>query len=785
MSIRIRLILMATLALAVVIILLGINIFSIQKLDEVFAAQTDLKELRIDVLTLRKHEKDFLARLNWKYVDKHAQVGNSLMKKIDEFSKNPLGKSQPKALNNFKKISNEYLQTFLKLAQMHKDMGLDEKLGIYGQFRDAVHNVEHILNNASKNSADGYKLAKDMLMLRRNEKDFMLRLNLKYQGKFKKNYAIFISDLEASDLPASTQNLIRSKMETYKTLFFKVVKGNDELGLNEKSGLQGQMRNIVHSLGAIEAKMITAVNQAANQTKKTYELISILVSAFFALLLLGFIFMTSRNISNGLNLILNGIKKTDETSDFGHLIETKRNDEFGKIAQIYNRLLQNVHNNFEDVNKVMQTVANGQFNERIDSDLHGEFATLSENVNHALGTLDFTMQELENIMVALGNGDFNARLSDQIAGPLRTQVNTAMSKTENVLTEINSIMSSISNADFSEELTAEVKGQWLPMKSEINHAIYELRTAFKNINAGISTLAEGDLTVQLPRSDKGELKTLTENFNASIHDLHNTVSEVIQVTETVTNGINQISEGNVDLASRTQEAAAMVEQTSAAMEEMVSTIENNSENTQKSRELSERSSKIATDGTEIMHQTIERMATIRKSSDEIADIVNIIDSIAFQTNLLALNAAVEAARAGEHGRGFAVVAGEVRNLAGRSSKAANDIKNLINSSVEEISQGAELAEKSGESLDHITQAIQEEMDMVSQVANSSKEQAITAQEIGRAVSQMDSTVQQNAALVEEIGETSTQIVAAAKLMKEKIDQFKVNQTPALENKQSV
>ena len=192
-----------------------------------------------------------------------------------------------------------------------------------------------------------------------------------------------------------------------------------------------------------------------------------------------------------------------------------------------------------------------------------------------------------------------------------------------------------------------------------------------------------------------------------------------------------------------------MEETSATMDEMNSAVQANTENAQQAARVAEDVQKRANDGSRVMQQTIEAMNAIQESSHKIADIVSLIDGIAFQTNLLALNAAVEAARAGDHGRGFAVVAGEVRALAQKSAEAAKDIKTLIDESVTRIDQGTQLASQSGEMLNTINQSIDSVTQMVSQIARASAEQANGVTQVHEAISQIDQVTQQNAALVEE------------------------------------
>ncbi|MBQ0130634.1 MAG: methyl-accepting chemotaxis protein, partial [Comamonas sp.] len=217
----------------------------------------------------------------------------------------------------------------------------------------------------------------------------------------------------------------------------------------------------------------------------------------------------------------------------------------------------------------------------------------------------------------------------------------------------------------------------------------------------------------------------------------------------VASASGQIAMGNADPSSRTEEQASALEETAASMEELGSTVRQNAENARQANQLALNASTVALQGGEVVGQVVDTMRGINESSRKIADIIGVIDSIAFQTNILALNAAVEAARAGEQGRGFAVVAGEVRNLAQRSAEAAKEIKGLITDSVKRAEQGSHQVDKAGNTMSEVVTAIRRVTDIMGEISAASTEQSQGVAQVGEAVTQMDQTTQQNAALVEE------------------------------------
>ena len=277
-----------------------------------------------------------------------------------------------------------------------------------------------------------------------------------------------------------------------------------------------------------------------------------------------------------------------------------------------------------------------------------------------------------------------------------------------------------------------------------------------------SRIADGDL-----RNDEGLVATpgsLLDALGRMRGKLTDVVGEVQQGAQTVTSAAQQIARGNDDLSYRTQEQASSLEETAASMEEMTSTVKQSADNAQHASQLAVAMRMQAERGGDVASRASTAMQGIRQASAQIADIVGLIDEIAFQTNLLALNAAVEAAHAGEHGRGFAVVADEVRNLAQRSARAAKEIKTLITDSEEKVQAGAQLVDESGQALAGIIASVKKVVDIVDEIAAASQEQSGGIEQVNRAVMQMDEATQQNAALVEEAA-------AAARAMQEQADRL--------------
>jgi methyl-accepting chemotaxis protein len=309
-------------------------------------------------------------------------------------------------------------------------------------------------------------------------------------------------------------------------------------------------------------------------------------------------------------------------------------------------------------------------------------------------------------------------------------------------------------------------------------AAERLRMATSGLASGLQRLAAGDLSFQLTERFSSDFETLRDDFNRSVAQLNSTLSSVIGGITNIQNGSQEIASGANDLSRRTEQQAAALEQTAAAVEEITANVANSTKRTEEARGVASRANTAANESSEVVAHAEEAMRKIEGSSQQISNIIGVIDEIAFQTNLLALNAGVEAARAGEAGKGFAVVAQEVRELAQRSANAAKEIKQLIHNSTTQVAGGVDLVRKASEALRTIGGYITEMNVHMDAIAVSAREQSTGLTEVNHAVNAMDQTTQQNAAMVEQSTAASTTLASEAQTLKELVSQFKLDERAA-------
>ncbi|XHI65159.1 hypothetical protein ABZP12_02292 [Xanthomonas euvesicatoria] len=331
--------------------------------------------------------------------------------------------------------------------------------------------------------------------------------------------------------------------------------------------------------------------------------------------------------------------------------------------------------------------------------------------------------------------------------------------------DVADVVRSAAAGDLSKRIDSTGKqGFFLQLAQQLNALLDANAVSIAEVSRLLSALADGDLSARMQGQFHGVFATMRDDANTTAEQLALVIGRIQQAAGSIHTASSEIAAGNNDLSQRTEQQAANLEETAASMEELTSTVKQNAESARQANQLAIGAAGVASQGGAVVAQVVTTMSGIEVSSKKIAEIISVIDGIAFQTNILALNAAVEAARAGEQGRGFAVVASEVRTLAQRSAGAAKEIKHLIDDSVSKVAEGSQLVHQAGTTMADIVASVQRVTDIMGEIAAASQEQSSGIEQVNLTITQMDEATQQNAALVEEA-------TAAARTMEDQASQL--------------
>ena len=576
--------------------------------------------------------------------------------------------------------------------------------------------------------------------------------------------------------------------------------------------------NSLFSLYDESAQSLTdLLNERVDEVKASeLKILSIILLGIF---IAGFVgFLIARDILRVLS---------DTNKEFGYLsenefkrsIETKRYDEFGDLLRAMKtmqiKLGFNVNDTKQTADEMMQikvaldNVSSSVMmadNDNVIMYMNEAVTKLMKNAEPALkqDLPDFDADSLVGTCIDVfhKNPAHQQQLLKNMASPYATQIDVGglifkltanpvvnaqgqrlgtavewVDRTNEVAVEkeVENIVMAAKSGDLEQRLDISGKeGFFLQLSEGINEMVDTVSNSFNDVARVMRSMSDGDLTQKITDDYEGTFADVQGDINATIDKFEEVVGQIIESSEFFKSTSEEIASGNNNLSQRAEEQASTLEETASSMEELTGTVKNNADNAQQANQLAASARTTAEKGGDVVKEAVVAMDEINSSSTKIAEIIGVIDEIAFQTNLLALNASVEAARAGEQGRGFAVVATEVRNLAGRSATAAKEIKDLITDSAEKVENGSKLVNESGETLSEIVAGVKKVGDIISEIAAASAEQSAGIDQINKAVSQMDEMTQQNAALAEEASAASESSVSKAVDMVKLVEFFSTN-----------
>ncbi len=631
----------------------------------------------------RLHQRDFLLSRDMNSVAEFDQT----MDKVHQSLSSLEGSATPQVrakLDALAKGTLAYTDRMKALVSKNRELGLTPTEGLEGAMRNGVHSIEKLIDVVAN-----AEIRASMLMMRRHEKDFILRRDEAYTGKHAAEVETFKALVKLEYRPGVERQRIMDALEIYTASFRFYAQA-----VLEEQKARETVASAYNALLPVVADISTAYRQEReasaleNQTaaETTVSIVVILIALAVVSLFAG-VYFIGRSITRPATAITGAMRRLAEGETEFAVPGLRRRDEFGAMAQALEIFRQ-----------------------------------------AAIAKIELERQAL----VA------RQRAEDE-------------------------------KARFQREAEAQAQAR--------------LMQATTGLAAALHRLAEGDLSFELNEPFAPDFEALRHDLNRTIRQLDAAMSGVVQSSVAIDGGSQEISQSAADLARRTEQQAASLEETAAALDQLTANIRISADRAVEARSVAHSADEDASRTADLVVDTIMAMEKIEQSSGKIGSIISVIDEIAFQTNLLALNAGVEAARAGEAGRGFAVVAQEVRELAQRSAKAAAEIKVLIRNSSTEVKDGARFVRETGAALSRIGGSVKTINDHIEVIAAATKEQSLGLSEINTAVNHLDQGTQQNAAMVEENNAASAMLAGETARLKQLVHQFRLSEADMWDHRQ--
>ena len=636
--------------------------------------------------------------------------------------------------------------------------------------------------------------------------------------RFRRN----VADNAKLPLSADVETLlkdIRPSLESYISSGLALT----ELALSNPESVTAQLPKFMESFDALETSqdvLSKKLEQIADSThatvaalQKRSELMQLgVLLAFGALQLalsVSLVRYFTRSLSTSLKVAervasgdLTSQIRIDRKDEFGNLLGaldkmqrdlSARNEADGKLAAEnlrVRRALDNASTNVtivdNDMSVVYQNAAADAMWRAAAADIRQQQPSFDPNALAGRSIEAFeplpalrSLQGTHRATIRKGTRTFNLAAAPvmSVGGERLGSVLEWQDRTTELATEesVAKLVAGAARGDFSQRVNvAGMDGFFRVFGDSINTLMETNERGLNDVVRVLDALSRGDLTQSITSEYSGTFAELKGSTNLTIEKLMGLIGDIKRAAEAIDLSAREMAAGNSDLSDRTQSQAASIEETAASMEQIGSTVKRNEESSSEANKLASGAREVAIEGGAVVEEVVTTMAAINQSSRRIADIISVIDEIAFQTNLLALNAAVEAARAGEQGRGFAVVASEVRNLAQRTAESAKEIKTLIGDSVATVEKGTQLVERAGKTMGEVVNSVKRVSDMIAEISAASSEQSIGVTRVGDAITQIDTAIQENASLVEQANAAASSMQDHAAMLSDRVNVFRLS-----------
>jgi len=772
--------LLIMLVLGSVLLIVGSNYFSSKKIEQYNEQRLLLLKINNSMLSLRRHEKDFFARKNTQYVEKFDNTFQRIKQQTGALENLiSSGHSNQELLMEVNKKLDIYALQFSSMSEIDKTIGLSPTQGIYGELRESVHQIEELLASHSAK-----QLTIDMLMLRRHEKDFMLRHEVDFVEKFNTRFSLFKFNTYLTKFEYSLKTQILDTLKIYSTKFEALVDANITKGLNEKLGLRAQMRKAVHNaeddIEALEKHITVTIDQLSGQSVLNQATISFVLAA----LILFFLLNIFRSITVPVIALRHTLNKIAESGKLNFRIENMPNNEIGEVGDSINKMLNAQQRTLQEVTKVASALADGNFETRISGNAQGDFADLKKAVNRSCDNIEKGMSRILQVLANLQLGNFKqpADLTG-LEGSFLSSVKSAndtMVVIDSAITDISSVMNSATKGDFNHRVKIVVAGDLALLKNNINVSMDAIEAAVIEIVQVSTDMSRGYLKQKISNEFQGQLALIITAIQTTLSNLQQTVGNVHNMTDVVQSGAGDIVLRGQKLDSQIASQVSALHLTTKGMQQLALHVQENVQSAENAKSKVTESLSQAKAGLDIVKSAVEAMHNMQKSSVKITEIINVINDISFQSKILALNATVEAARSKEGGKGFTVVAREVGVLANRTSQAAKDVRRMINENSKNISSSSELVKLTGASLQQINTALVDTTSSVTNINNASISQVNKIKTAQLSISTLEKISNQNAKLVSETSTSILQLNDKASQLTQLMAYFKLEEQPVFD-----